>query len=199
MVDAYPLQWPAHVPRSKYRQDSRFKQKSLVRVRDELYRELELLGARYVVISTNRPTRLDGEFRAGSSEPLDSAVAVYFRWNGQDRVLACDAYYRMIDNLWSIAKTIEALRGIDRWGVNDVLNAVFKGFYALPAPICGGALWYEVLGVTPNASIDEIRTARSKLAVRFHPDTARVEASHERMAAINAAAEEGLRLRRSAQ
>jgi hypothetical protein len=193
MTQAYPLQWPTGRPRTKHPEPSRFQVDSLDKARRNLHLELRRLGAEHVVISTNRPTRNDGEFRAGSKEPDDAGVAVYFTLHGRPLCFACDRWQWMLDNLHAIALTIAALRGIDRWGVGEALDRAFAGFQALPAPAVQRA-WHQVLGVSPEAGADAIRAARTRLAQRYHPDKGGPEASHERMAEVNAAAEEGLRL-----
>lgn len=46
---------------------------------------------------------------------------------------------------------------------------------------------YEVLGIAPTASTDDIRSAFRKLAREYHPDTSRHSNSDEKMAEINRA------------
>ena len=46
---------------------------------------------------------------------------------------------------------------------------------------------YSVLGVSTNASDQEIKSAYRRLVKRFHPDRQSPEASHEQIAAINEA------------
>lgn len=50
--------------------------------------------------------------------------------------------------------------------------------------------WWEVLGVSPEATRDQITKAYRKLAAKYHPD--RKGGSAERMQAINVARDEGL-------
>jgi hypothetical protein len=64
--------------------------------------------------------------------PDDPGVAVYFELNGRSQVFACDKWDRVEDNLQAIRKTIEAIRGIERWGSSEMLNRIYKGFQALP-------------------------------------------------------------------
>lgn len=60
-----------------------------------------------------------------------------------------------------------------------------------PPPNSGGKQrWFEVLGVSANATADQIRRAYRKLAAKHHPD--RPGGSHEKMRDINAARDEGL-------
>jgi hypothetical protein len=42
------------------------------------------------------------------------------------------------DNLQAVAKTIEALRGIDRWGTREMVDAAFQAFAAIPASASAG-------------------------------------------------------------
>ena len=60
-VESYPLYWPAGWPRSSsaQRAKSRFNGQTFSQIK-ELQRELRLLGARNVIISSNVPVRQDG-------------------------------------------------------------------------------------------------------------------------------------------
>jgi hypothetical protein len=58
-------------------------------------------------------------------------------------------------NIYAIAKTIEALRGIERWGSGSMVEQAFTGFVTLPAP---KSPW-EVIGVPRGASSEEIEAA----------------------------------------
>lgn len=63
---------------------------------------------------------------------IDRGAAVYFEMKGKPVSLACDKWNRVEDNIWAIAKHIEALRGQQRWGVGSIEQA-FRGYTALPA------------------------------------------------------------------
>ena len=72
------------------------------------------------MISTNLKLRLDGLPRSDQATPADPGVAVYFELDGKTIVLACDKWNRVADNIYAIAKHVDALRGQDRWGVGTV-------------------------------------------------------------------------------
>lgn len=84
--------------------------------------------------------------------------------------MACDKWKRTADNIYAIAKHIEALRGQKRWGVGNVDQA-FRGYMALPGigETTGDNPW-TVLGVSINATEDQITLAFRALAKKFHPD-----------------------------
>lgn len=168
---AYPLDWPPMWPRTEQRRLSQF-QTSLHQARLGLYDELRLLGARDVIISTNIPLRQDGQFRASFTGRLDDpGVAVYFTLDGEERVIPCDRWVYIEDNVQAIRKTVEALRGLERWGASEMMHAAFQGFAALPA---GGGdspdAWWTVLGVSPDATWGEVLTAMRTLFRTHHPD-----------------------------
>lgn len=50
--------------------------------------------------------------------------------------------------------------------------------------------WWEVLGVSPNASAQEVKAARQRLAKKWHPDVNPSPLAKERMTKINQAVEE---------
>jgi len=177
MTQAYPLNWPTGWPRAVPggRKLANFSRKvdtgrgysdtvevTVAVARERLQRELDLLRAEYVTLSTNLELRLDGLPRSGAPAPVDPGVALYFRIDGKDTVLACDRWTRVADNIVAIAKHIEALRGMDRWGVGTAAQA-FAGYQALPAPEASN--WRTVLGYPASArvTIEEINLAyRSK-------------------------------------
>lgn len=135
-IEKYPLQWPLGFPRTKYPKYSRFKGTSFGRARDIVFKELKLMlnykERETIVMSTNIPLKSNGDPYATYKEPEDKGVAVYFNFKGEDVVICCDQWNVIVDNMWAVAKTIEALRGIERWGVSDFLKHSFQGFNALP-------------------------------------------------------------------
>lgn len=186
---AYPLQWPAGRPRTTRRQSSRFAS-SFTDSRSLLLEELKRLGAANVVISSNIQTRLDGLPYANTRRPEDPAVAVYFTWNGQQYCFACDKWDMPKDNLRAIAKTVEALRGINRWGTGEMMQAAFTGFQSLPAPASREQSCWDVLGLAPGSSGETVRMRYRELARRCHPDSP--TGSTEAMAELNQAYETAL-------
>jgi hypothetical protein len=57
--------------------------------------------------------------------------------------------------------------------------------------------WWEVLGVSPHATVDEVREAYRELAKRYHPDTNLRLDAHARSAVLNQAYEDFKRQHRS--
>lgn len=180
---AYPLAWPLGWKRSRSRQSATFKDRksanrprygnytpaiavSIAVARDRLQAELDRLGAAGVTLSTNVELRLDGHPRSARAEPTDTGVALYFKMNSRDTVLACDKWDRVADNIVAIAKHIEALRGQERWGVGTMAQA-FAGYQALPS-VPG---WHETLEVAPTACRADIDAAYRRKAREAHPDT----------------------------
>lgn len=193
MTEAFPLAWPQGWPRTKTPQSSRF-DVTFAAARDGLLEEIRMMGGTLPVLSSNVALRRDGLPYANNSEPTDRGVAVYFMWRGEQRVFACDRWDKVKDNIRALQKTIEAIRGIERWGASDMLDRAFAGFTALPAP---GATakrpWREVLGFPPASSPDRegIDIEYRRKAKTAHPDTH--GGSHDAMSELNRAREEALR------
>jgi hypothetical protein len=105
-----------------------------------LQRELKLLDARAVVISTNLELRkLDGLPKSSQARiKEDPGVAVYFRLNKDPVALACDTFIDVAQNLAAIAAHVAASRTIERHGVGS-LRDIFRGFMALPHAQRNGA------------------------------------------------------------
>jgi hypothetical protein len=184
MVEAYPLYWPEGVKRTESwrRKTSKFST-GFARSRDFILAELKRLGASSIVLSTNIALRRDGLPSANEREPQDPGAAVYFLYKKHQMCFACDQYRKVMENLTAIGKTIEALRGIERWGSSDMVERAFSGFKALPADT--GRPWTEVLGTTKHATRQHIEDQYRMLAKRCHPDLP--TGSHEAMAELNAA------------
>lgn len=174
-TEAYPLHWPSGWPRTKHPELSRF-QTSFARARDGLIEELDRLGVANVIISTNIPLRRDGLPYASRKTPDDRGVAVYFKLDGHDQCIPCDKWVWIEDNLHAIELTVAALRGLERWGAKDIVNAAFRGFKALPETTALERSWYAVLDVQPSATAADIQQAYKRLARERHPDTG---GSHE--------------------
>ena len=171
MAEAFPLHWPEGWPRTKNPQSSRF-DVSFAAARDGLMEQIRMLGGRYVVLSSNIELRRDGLPYANQPEPADKGVAVYFEWKGKQHVLACDRWNRIKDNMRALEKTVEAMRGIERWGASTMLERAFSAFVALPPAGDRKRSWREVLGFPPGAKPDRygIDIAYRHKVKKAHPD-----------------------------
>ena len=170
MVEAFPLHWPEGWQRmttSRTRLPGRM---PFGMSRNRLIHQLRLLGAKNYVLSTNVPVRRDGLPYADFRRPSDPGVAVYFEYRKRQMCLACDRYALIEDNVRAIALTIEALRGIERWGASDMMERAFMGFTALPENSTRS--WREVFGFSGTDSIrlDEVNDRFRKLALERHSD-----------------------------
>lgn len=188
--ESYPLCWPERWPRtprhqitwSKFgRTGSGLTISKACRCLDD---EVRRLGGSNLVISSNLRVRLDGLPYSGQAQPTDAGIAVYFTLKSKPLVLACDRWNKIEENLYAIAKHIEAIRGQDRWGVGSVEQA-FAGYTAIPEKT-GGLSWWDVLGLPINASEQQVRDAYHKLAKIYHPDSG-TNPNHDRMVELNEA------------
>lgn len=199
MTEAYPLHWPLGWRRTPpaqrkrasfgkstrtehgwYRKDDLTVPQATERLRMELVR----LGTSAVVISTNVELNSYGEPRGGRRSPDDPGAAVYFQRNGKPYSLACDRWDRVADNIAAIAKHIEAMRGMERWGVGT-LDRIFEGFAALPAPgMVSKRHWRQVLGAPSPCSLELAERLYRQEARRAHPDNG---GNHAAMAELNIA------------
>lgn len=196
MREPFPLQWPDGEPRrtAGQRRRSRFGRRGQVGFSaslTKLRRQLDLLGALNAVVTSDLPVRRDGTPYAATGTVADPGIAVWFllpdeRGYLRARVLACDRWLTHAENIIAIAHTIEAMRGVERWGVAGAVSRVFAGFTALPPgegalpPGEGagppGRTWREVLGGVWPAEVSAaellaIAKTRHRAAIaQHHPD-----------------------------
>jgi hypothetical protein len=165
---------------------------TFLKARDDLANELRLLGGSKVVISTNVPIRRDSLPLAGYAEPRDPGVAVYW-WEGSgeqriERVIACDQWHKVKDNLRAAGLAIAALRALKRSGATQILDRAFVGLTALSAnnPV---RTWRDEFNWGPAWAVtrENIDDKYRQLAALRHPDRG---GSNEAMAALNRAYEE---------
>lgn len=166
---AYPLKWPAAYPRTKNRKKPTFKRQPFSYARDRLIAELRRMGATNVILSSNVPLRNDGLPTADFERRIvraDPGCAVYFKLKGTPRVLACDRWDQIEHNLHGLELTIEAMRGLERWGASEILERAFTGFTALPAP----EQWWEAFGFNEPPTLDVAEKAYRIQIQLAHPD-----------------------------
>lgn len=188
MIEPYPLLWPEGEPETESykRRGARFAA-SFAKARDELIREITLLKGRDIVITSNLAVRKDGLPRAGEPQPANPGVAVYFWLNGQLHCIACDRWNLVKDNLRALGNSIQALRGINRWGCTALVEKALAAYAYLPPPKEArelGTAWWEILGVNQEASNATIKQAWRRLVNEHHPDKG---GDVERFHAINRA------------
>lgn len=169
MAEAFPLTWPAGWKRTGQRKKSLFAVSTVGAASAKVFHELKLLGTTRVVVSTNLRLRRDGLPYSDQSQPEDGGVAVYFVYKDKQMCFACDTYRRIQENIIAIAKTIEALRGMERWGASQMMERAFSGFAALPAKT-EDRHWSTVLGLTRGASPAQIDARYKELARQANVD-----------------------------
>lgn len=176
---SYPLHWPEGVPRHRGLRESGTFKGSPGAVRDDMLDEIDrIMGAsrgytfrNSIILSSNLKLRNDGLPAVGQGEPADPGIAVYFDRNGTQVCFSCDKYDRTWKNMRAIQKTIEAMRGIERWGSKELLDRAFTGFATLPAPGEGtGSKAWKVLGIPARSGPEAIEKAFRAKAMTAHPD-----------------------------
>lgn len=184
MIESFPLHWPVGYKRTSgyLRKRSSFKQ-TADRAQQFLDAELKRMGATKIIISTNIPLRRDGFFYAAEANKklADPGAAVYFRYKNRDIAMCCDQYEYPWENIYALGKGVEALRGMDRWGVSDFLDRVFTGFTALPEPEPQDDIWLILgLNVKPK-DVQQVKDAYREKAKKLHPDAGGTVAGFQRL------------------
>lgn len=192
-IEAYPLAWPPGKPRTPHHriERSRFEPFGRAAEVENVRAELQRLGARNIIVSTNIRLRRDGLPYSSDRAPADQGVAVYFDYADGQKCFACDRWWTVEENLRAIFKSIEAIRGLERWGSKSFVEAAFTGFSALPAPgQHSRRSWRQVLGFdAPSVDRSAIDAHYRRAARAAHPD---LGGSSAAMAEVNAARDEAL-------
>lgn len=172
-ADAYPLYWPEHWPRTKRRETTYRYKLTFAAARDAAIKQLKKLRATEIIISTNIPVRRDGLPRA-DIQPTDPGVAVYwteFATSGSTpRVIACDKWSTVRDNMRACGLALEALGALKRSGATQVVERAFGGIAALP--MNASRPWRDAMGFSHTDPVSrETLTARyHELLLKAHPD-----------------------------
>lgn len=221
-IEAYPLCWPEGWPRTPthvrdvgakfkggdvyegYGENKRYVGRKMItfdRARGLLRDELDRLGAKAVIMSTNARLRADGEARSDDAErrSIDPGIAVYFTLKGKPMVMAQDAFTTLAANTRSLGLAIDAIRSLERHGGGTMMERAFAGFTALPAPEGSQPklAWWVVMNysedpaVRADLSVEEIEARFKVLAKRRHPDVD--GGSSAAMAELNQAREDAVR------
>lgn len=164
MSKAYPLQWPKGWPvTATYSRGTPKFKTTLPAALANLETQIRLMGGSDLVLSSN--------YTLGASNPEEPGVVAYFKWNKLDMAIPCDRWLRIEANVQAIALTVEAMRGMERWGAKHMITAMFSGFKALPAST-SGINPREVLGLVGVAELtaDIITQAYKQRAKVAHPD-----------------------------
>lgn len=178
-ITASPLTWPEGWKREEYEISSRFgkwnKRVSIAAAVNFTLDQLRIMKVSEsdVIISTDLRLRNDGLPYSVQRDPDDKGVAVWWYKDDIQQVIALDKYDRIADNIYAIGKTLEAMRGIERWGGGEILNRTFTGFVALPDLSTD---WRSILGNAHN--IDEARLLFKKKRIAAHPDKGGSEADY---------------------
>jgi len=187
-IPQFPVCWPDHIARSKSTEPGRFKT-SLVQALQNVEDSLRMFGrdsgkaVSDLVISSN--------YSLTDRRPRDSAVAVWFLWDGEQRCIPVDRYSTVEANLQAIHHVVEARRTELRHGTLALVRATLRGFVALPSPEgTRKRLWREVMGYGSGqkVTIDMVRATFRKLASQRHPD--KPSGSEALMSELNAAFDE---------
>jgi len=186
---AYPLDWPrgrSRTPKPKaalFREGGRPLTLSGAkrRLREQLSamtRHGQTWRTINIVLTCNIRYTASGarDQKLSRRDPDDSGVALYFDLDRKPHVLACDRWDTVQDNIAAVAAHIEALRGQERWGVADLQQA-FAGHVALPRP----SPWWETLGISADATIDQINAAYRHAAKTAHPNAGGDRAAWDRL------------------
>lgn len=115
----------------------------------------------------------------------ERAVTVHYMKDGKPITLSLDTQRSPGANLRALYLSLDAMRMIDARGVGSIVQSAYM---QLGAPKTERDPW-EVLGLRPGASKDEIEVMFKAKAKVAHPDAG---GSHDAMTELNAARERAL-------
>lgn len=155
------------------------------RIMKDLERELRHLNAVDVVLRMDveaRHIRSDGQLRA-DARPASSAIMLQFQTRNIDGwprlVYKCDVFRDWQSNLYAIAKSLEALRLVDRYEVTTA-GEQYAGFKQIGATStttltadAAATVLARVTGANPDAILESAAGAKDAVrrAIAFtHPD-----------------------------
>lgn len=195
-----PVEWPEAVERTVVRDESRFKKRSFSTAIRMVVEELDRFRARKIRATANVATGsargcLDFNGVAVTFELRDRSIG---EWIGH--AIACDNYPYASDNAVAIAKTVEALRAVERHGSSQLAAMAMSGFRALPPGADSGPKhrhWREVLdvpgsGLTTNQQITLAKASFRELQKTLHPDHGGSPAAFEELTGAWASAKRDL-------
>lgn len=203
-TEAYPLSWPYGRKRTErwhrvralfHRKRNDRYGKSDITIHEAVsfvLDQLRMIGVHdyEVIISTDLKVRLDGLPYSNQRQPDDPGASVWWRPAGAktERVIAIDRYDRIADNIYAIGKTLEALRGIERWGGDDVQEQAFSGYAALEGPgtsVHDRAWALGVIGAKGAEPQDVLKNLYRIALSHSHPD--KPTGDHESFIAVREA------------
>ncbi len=189
-------------PRTRYPEQSRFRTDWRTTLA-ELGYELERLGATAFVLQldvSEWDLRKDGGIRANARPASSEAIRINFTAAKKGPLtFACDRYDDWHDNVRAVAKTLEALRAVDRYGVTAT-GEQYRGWTAItkwPAEMTreqaaefiahwathGTPFEPDPAGVLANPEV--LKETYYRAAKRVHPDVTGDDG--DTMARLNAA------------
>jgi len=168
-----PLLWPAGRPRTVHPKHSAFSS-TLQEAEHGIYWQLGMLGAEKVIITSNLHVGKNGLPNIRQTAE-DTGIAVYFDYKDSRHCMAIDRYVYFWENMRAIEKSLEAIRGLERWGGAEIVETSLGGFKELPmnaiiTPPPASRPWYDVLEVQQIASKDVIEAAYKRLVHKRHAD-----------------------------
>lgn len=131
VIQPLPAQWPGKKVAFPKRSQFKTQWSTTLRLLD---RELKHLGARNVVfhcdVRGDRDIRQDGQLRA-DARPGHRVIVAFSDKNGRRLQFPCDTFAWWQDNVYAVARALEALRMVERYGVSS--TSQYEGFKALPS------------------------------------------------------------------
>lgn len=190
-IEAFPLCWPEGWARSKYRASSPYKVTTDTAL-EELLASIRQLGGRDIIVSSNVPVRRDGTMYRGDhaeARMSDPGVAVYWTARGGKgeplpRVIPCDVWYTVRENVRALGMAIDYIRGLKRCGAGEIQDRAFSGFARLPETTGEAFDCWAVLGVPRGSPRQKLTERLRELTRTEHPDHG---GSNERFARITRA------------
>ncbi|MCX6217649.1 J domain-containing protein [Spirosoma sp.] len=189
MLPPYPLTWPAG-RRRRATPESTKTAVSLASARDHLLKQMDALGAKIIVISSNAALRKDGLPSARQPKLGDMGVAVWFKWTltSEWLCISCDLYDSIAGNIRAIGLSVAEIRGFTNRLAIPMYATIGELFSCKPPPVeqkpppkqekqpppphkWPEGDWRNVLQIVGKVvTYSQVQTNYRRLAKQYHPD-----------------------------